>query len=76
MNDTTDWYGPDAATFGDRIAAAREAAGMGQEKLARRLGVKLKTLHGWENDLAEPRANKLQMLAGLLNVLLSDSLAV
>ena len=68
MNDTTDWYGPDAATFGDRIAAAREAAGMGQEKLARRLGVKLKTLHGWENDLAEPRANKLQMLAGLLNV--------
>ena len=68
MNDTTDWYGPDAATFGDRIAAAREAAGMGQEKLARRLGVKLKTLHGWENDLAEPRANKPQMLAGLLNV--------
>ncbi|MBY6004219.1 helix-turn-helix domain-containing protein [Salipiger bermudensis] len=68
MNDTTDWYGPDAATFGDRIAAAREAAGMGQEKLARRLGVKLKTLHGWENDLSEPRANKLQMLAGLLNV--------
>ena len=68
MNDTSDWYGPDAATFGDRIAAAREAAGMGQEKLARRLGVKLKTLHGWENDLSEPRANKLQMLAGLLNV--------
>lgn len=68
MTDTTDWYGPDAATFGDRIAAAREAAGMGQEKLARRLGVKLKTLQGWENDLSEPRANRLQMLAGLLNV--------
>ncbi|MGR3440840.1 helix-turn-helix domain-containing protein [Salipiger abyssi] len=68
MNDTTDWYGPDAATFGDRIAAAREAAGMGQEKLARRMGIKLKTLQGWENDLSEPRANKLQMLAGLLNV--------
>ena len=68
MIEPTDWYGPDAATFGDRIAAAREAAGMGQEKLARRLGVKLKTLHGWENDLSEPRANRLQMLAGLLNV--------
>ncbi|MCA0961534.1 helix-turn-helix domain-containing protein [Salipiger bermudensis] len=68
MIEPSDWYGPDAATFGDRIAAAREAAGMGQEKLARRLGVKLKTLHGWENDLSEPRANRLQMLAGLLNV--------
>ena len=68
MNEQTDWYGPEAATFGDRIAAAREAAGMGQEKLARRLGVKLKTLQGWENDLSEPRANRLQMLAGLLNV--------
>jgi len=30
--------------------------------------VKLKTIRAWENDLAEPRANKLQMLAGLLNV--------
>ena len=68
MNEQTDWYGPEAATFGDRIAAAREAAGMGQEKLARRLGVKPKTLQGWENDLSEPRANRLQMLAGLLNV--------
>lgn len=68
MSDTTDWYGPDAATFGDRIAASREAAGMNQDKLARRLGIKLKTLQGWENDLSEPRANKLQMLAGLLNV--------
>jgi anaerobic selenocysteine-containing dehydrogenase len=38
------------------------------EELAKRLGVKVKTLRGWENDLAEPRANRLQMLAGLLNV--------
>lgn len=65
---TTDWYGPDAATFGDRLAAARDAAGMTQGDLARRLGVKLKTLQSWENDVAEPRANRLSMTAGLLGV--------
>ncbi len=65
---TDDWYGPDTATFGDRVAAARETAGMTQEALARRLDVKPKTLQGWENDLSEPRANRLQTLAGLLDV--------
>ncbi|MFD1344334.1 helix-turn-helix domain-containing protein [Litorisediminicola beolgyonensis] len=64
----TDWYGPDAATFGDRVVAAREAAGMSQETLAKRLGVRVKTLQGWEDDASEPRANRLQMMAGLLNV--------
>ncbi len=68
MDDTTDWYGPEAATFGDRLAAAREAAAMSQEDLARRLGVKLETLRRWEEDLAEPRANRLNMVSGLLNV--------
>ncbi len=62
------WYGAETATFGDRVAGAREALGIGQPELARRLGVKVKTLRDWENDLAEPRANKLQMLAGLLGV--------
>ena len=41
---------------------------MSQADLARRLGVKLKTVGAWEQDLSEPRANKLQMLAGVLNV--------
>lgn len=68
MDDATDWYGPDAATFGDRLAAARDAAGMTQEQLAKRLGVKLKTLQGWEEDLSEPRANRLSMIAGMINV--------
>ncbi|MEM0935609.1 MAG: helix-turn-helix domain-containing protein [Pseudomonadota bacterium] len=62
------WYGADTATFGDRVAGAREALGIGQPELARRLGVKVKTLRDWENDLSEPRANKLQMLAGILGV--------
>jgi transcriptional regulator with XRE-family HTH domain len=63
-----DWFGAETATFGDRVAGAREAVGIGQPELARRLGVKVKTLRDWENDLAEPRANKLQMLAGILGV--------
>ncbi|MEM8752404.1 MAG: helix-turn-helix domain-containing protein [Pseudomonadota bacterium] len=63
-----DEYGNDYATFGDRLAAAREAAGLGQGQLAKRLGVKRLTVRNWEEDRAEPRANKLQMLAGILNV--------
>ena len=62
------WYSNEAATFGDRVAGAREALGIGQAELARKLGVKLRTVQGWEDDLSEPRANKLQMLSGVLNV--------
>ncbi|MEL7255199.1 MAG: helix-turn-helix transcriptional regulator [Pseudomonadota bacterium] len=69
MNDT--WYDPATSTFGDRLAGAREQAGMTQADLAKRLGVKLSTLKAWEDDFNEPRANKLQMLAGILNVSLS-----
>jgi HTH-type transcriptional regulator, cell division transcriptional repressor len=62
------WFSEDQATFGDRLAGAREAAGLSQEELSRRLGVKLETVRGWEDDMVEPRGNKLQMLAGLMNV--------
>ena len=67
MNDN-DWYGPEAATFGDRLAAAREQAGLTQSALAKRLGIRLATLRKWENDMSEPRANRLSMVAGILNV--------
>ncbi|MEY8837895.1 multiprotein-bridging factor 1 family protein [Cribrihabitans sp. XS_ASV171] len=66
--ESADWYGPESATFGDRVAGAREAAGMTQAQMARRLGVKKSTVVGWEDDVSEPRANKLSMMAGLLNV--------
>ena len=62
------WYDAETTTFGDRMTGAREAAGLSQAELAKRLGVKVKTIRGWENDQSEPRANKLQMLAGLLGV--------
>jgi transcriptional regulator with XRE-family HTH domain len=62
------WYDVDVATFGDRLTAAREATGMDQAMLADRIGVELQTLQNWEDDLAEPRANRLQMMAGILGV--------
>lgn len=67
-DDTDNWYGPDTATFGDRLTAAREAAGLERAELAKRLGVRKSTLRQWEDDMSEPRANRLSMLAGLLNV--------
>lgn len=62
-----DWS-EDVSTFGDRLARAREYAHMSQAQLARRLGVKVATINNWETDRSEPRANRLQMLSGLLNV--------
>lgn len=70
-SEETNYYSNETATFGDRLAAAREAQGMTQKALARRLGTSLKTVEKWEQDISEPRANKLQMLAGLLNVSIS-----
>ena len=56
------------ATFGDRLANAREATGLSQREVAQRLGVKEKTIRDWEDDLSEPRASRLQTLAGMLGV--------
>lgn len=64
----TEDYTDETSTFGDRLGLAREAAGVSQVQLADRLGVKVQTLRNWEEDRSEPRANKLQMLAGMLNV--------
>ena len=63
-----DWFSAEYTTFGDRVVGAREALNLSQDELSRRLGVKLKTIRAWENDLSEPRSNKLMSLSGLLNV--------
>lgn len=68
MTETSTWFAGEVATFGDRMSGAREAAGLSQEELARHLGVRLSTIQAWEDDSAEPRANRLQMMAGMLNV--------
>lgn len=65
---TENWYDETRATLGDRITAAREQAGLSQADAARRLGVRVATFQSWEGDASEPRANRLQMLSGLLGV--------
>lgn len=54
--------------LGPRIRVAREHAGLSISETARKLGVTEDTLEAWEAGKEEPRANRLQMLAGLLNV--------
>ena len=71
MTEESGWYSEESATFGDRLAAARERSGLSQRTLSSRLGVKESTLTAWENDTKEPRANRLQMLSGMLGVSLS-----
>lgn len=66
--DQANWYSEDAATFGDRLAAARDAAGLDQKQMAERIGVKYGTYRNWEEDASEPRANRLTLLAGMLGV--------
>jgi transcriptional regulator with XRE-family HTH domain len=61
-------YSDETSTFGDRLALARDALGLSQAQLANRIGVKVQSLRNWEEDRSEPRANKLQMIAGMLNV--------
>lgn len=59
---------PDVDTLGGRISRAREDMQIASAELARRLGVRSDTVRDWENDRAEPRANRVVMLAGVLGV--------
>jgi transcriptional regulator with XRE-family HTH domain len=58
----------DKVLFGERIKRAREASGMSQKLMANRLGVKSATVAKWESGKEGPRANRLQMIASLLDV--------
>jgi transcriptional regulator with XRE-family HTH domain len=58
-------------TPGGRMSLARDALDLSVGEVARVVGVEDDTLRYWENDQAEPRANKLTMLAGVLQVSLS-----
>ena len=55
-------------TIGGRLVRARETTGLSASQLARRIGVKTKTLRNWEMDRTAPRSNRLTILAGILNV--------
>lgn len=58
----------DGDTLGGRIWRARDAARLSTNDLADRLGVRSETISSWERDRAEPRTNRLFMLAAVLGV--------
>jgi transcriptional regulator with XRE-family HTH domain len=64
----SDWYDPQSATFGDRLAGARERLGLTRGELAGRAGVAPAALRDWEEDRAEPAPEVLVGLAGVLEV--------
>lgn len=56
-----------ATTFGERLRAARERAGMTQDALASASGVKVGTVYRYEKDSQEPRLGVIQSLADALD---------
>ena len=54
--------------IGSRIATARMAKGLSERQLANRLGVEASSVESWESGLREPRANRINQLAGILEV--------
>ena len=59
---------PQEETIGARIVEARERAGLSSAQLARRLGVKSRTVSAWERGETTPRTNRLLMLSQMLDV--------
>jgi len=58
----------DKVLFGERLKNARLASGMTQKQMSSRIGVKENTIAEWETGKQQPRANRVQMIASLLNV--------
>ena len=59
---------PDLDTIGGRILRARQTQDLTAAQMARRVGVTTATATSWESNRSEPRANRMAMLAGVLNV--------
>ena len=55
-------------TLGERIRAARQAAGLSQEKLAERLGLTRPAVTKWESGQSAPSTENLLRLAEVLGV--------
>jgi transcriptional regulator with XRE-family HTH domain len=55
-------------TFGERLASARESAGLTQLQLAQRLGTSQRVITYWERETVALRADQLSTLADALGV--------
>lgn len=58
--------------MGEKLKAARLAAGMTQQNLADALGCKVKDVSRWENGHVEPRALTLKKMAQVLGCSMDD----
>lgn len=58
-------------TIGERIAQKREAAGLNQSELGRRMGVTPQAVQKWESAISTPRNSKLGELAAILGTSIS-----
>lgn len=61
-------------TIGEKLAAARKAAGFTQEKLAGELGVSFQAISIWERNESLPDVNHLMDLSGKLHISLDKLL--
>ena len=55
-------------TFGEKLQALRQRAGMSQDALAERLGVSRQAVSRWERDETMPETDKVVPLADLFGV--------
>ena len=62
------WFDPDVTTFGDRVAGRARTRGHDTGRPGQAARREAQDAARWEDDQSEPRANKLSMMAGLLNV--------
>lgn len=58
--------------MGEKLKAARKAAGLTQGELAERVGCAQKDISRWENEVREPTATSLRRLADALHCLIDD----
>lgn len=59
---------PDADTLGGRLSRTRESKGISIATVARRVGVKPKTVQEWESDRSEPSVEHLALIERVLDV--------
>lgn len=57
-----------AIYFGEKIKAARKAAGMTQKQLAEKVGVSNAAVSNWEKNLNRPDPDQIELLCGILNI--------
>ncbi|MFC5703177.1 helix-turn-helix domain-containing protein [Cohnella faecalis] len=54
--------------FGEKLTRLREQKGLSQYEVAERLGIKRPRYNAWEQSLAKPRADLLNLLATFFEV--------